>query len=271
MSAWELPVGAPAAHHAAVAGFADACREDDRVAAGFIGGSYASGTADEHSDLDLYVVVHDAGYDGFFAERMQFLRRMGTPLLAEDFDGFGFDMVVFLLEGGAEGEVGLGRTSGFALIHGGPYRPLIDKEGILDGIEFPLLRPTSDEQRAAVRRHLAWFWRELSLFAGAAARQRAWTALGYLDDARRRAVNLVRIEAEPGVWAEGYAGADALAADLAPVAATVTWLDVPALVEAAAALAAVVDHLGPRIAARFELDYPRTLAAAVTLRLRDLR
>jgi hypothetical protein len=267
---WDPPAGAPGANRTAVARFTAACRDDARVAAAFIGGSYASGTADEHSDLDLYVIVHDAGYDGFFADRIGFLHRMGIPLLAEDFDGFGFDMVVFLLEDGAEGEVGLGRTSAFAHIHGGPYRPLVDKEGILDGIEFPLLRPTSDEQRAAVRRHLAWFWRELSLFAGAAARERAWTALGYLDDARRRAVNLLRIEAEPDVWAEGYAAADASATRLGLVAATLTPLDVAAQVAAAVALAGIVDDLGPRLAGRFDLDYPQRLAERVTLRLRDL-
>jgi predicted nucleotidyltransferase len=266
-----MPASAPAAHRAAVARFTTACREDARVAAAFVGGSYAAGTADEHSDLDLYVVVEDGGYGAFFADRVQFLHRMGTPLLAEDFDGFGFDMVAFLMEDGVEGEVALGRTSRFSHIHGGPHRTLIDRTGILDGIEFALLRPSRDEQRTAVRRHLAWFWRELSLFTGAAERGRAWTALGYLDDARRRVVNLVRIEAEPGVWAEGYAGADATAGDLGPVAATLTPLDVTAQVEGAVALAGLVDDLGPRVAARFGLDYPRQLAAAVGGRIRDLR
>ena len=39
--------------------FVGACREDTRVVGAFLGGSHAAGTADEYSDLDLYLIVGD--------------------------------------------------------------------------------------------------------------------------------------------------------------------------------------------------------------------
>jgi hypothetical protein len=63
-------------------------------------------------------------------------------VLAEDFDGFGFDMVLFLLADGVEGEMAFGRRSGFSHIHGGPYRVLMDQDGLLEGMTFPPSGPS---------------------------------------------------------------------------------------------------------------------------------
>jgi hypothetical protein len=109
-----------------------------RVVAAFLGGSHVAGTDDEYSDLDLYLVVGDEDYDAFFAERRAFLGHIGEPVFLEDFSGFGFDMVVFIFSGGVEGELALGRASGFDHIHGGSFEVLVDKEGILEGHVFPL-------------------------------------------------------------------------------------------------------------------------------------
>jgi predicted nucleotidyltransferase len=54
-------------HRAAIDRFEAACREDVRVVAAFLGGSRVSGTVDEYSDLDLYLIVRDEYYDAFFA------------------------------------------------------------------------------------------------------------------------------------------------------------------------------------------------------------
>jgi predicted nucleotidyltransferase len=131
--------------------FVAACREDTRVVAAFLGGSHAAGTADEYSDLDLYLIVGDQNYDAFFAERRAFLGRLGAPVFFEDFSDFGFDMIVFVFSDGVEGELALGRASGFDHIHGGPFEVLVDKEGILEGRVFPLLQSTQAEQRETLR------------------------------------------------------------------------------------------------------------------------
>lgn len=63
--------------------FLAACREDPRVVAAFLGGSHAARTADEYSDLDLYLIVNDQDYDTFFAERRAFLGRLGEAVFFE--------------------------------------------------------------------------------------------------------------------------------------------------------------------------------------------
>jgi hypothetical protein len=55
-----------------------------------------------------------------------------------------------------------------------------------------------------VKRTLAWFWRQLSLFATAAARRRARTAYAYLEKARREALDLVWLLDAPGSWPSGF-------------------------------------------------------------------
>jgi Nucleotidyltransferase domain len=92
--------------------FVAACREDTRVVAAFLGGSHAAGTADEYSDLDLYLIVGDHGYGTFFAERRAFPGHLGEPVFFEDFSDFGFDMVVFIFSSGGHRQTGtLGRPA----------------------------------------------------------------------------------------------------------------------------------------------------------------
>ncbi len=42
------------------------CQSDPQIAAAFVGGSRGAGTADEHADIDLYLILRD---DEFFAQR----------------------------------------------------------------------------------------------------------------------------------------------------------------------------------------------------------
>ena len=67
--------------------FADACRTDPRILAGYLTGSHAAGTADAHSDVDLCVVAADGKRDAVWADRELLVRRLGDPLQVEDFDG----------------------------------------------------------------------------------------------------------------------------------------------------------------------------------------
>jgi len=60
--------------------FTAACRADTRVVAAFLGGSYALGTADLYSDLDLYLITTDEAFDDFLAGRDAFIRSLASPL-----------------------------------------------------------------------------------------------------------------------------------------------------------------------------------------------
>jgi hypothetical protein len=97
--------------------------------------------------------------------------QLGEPVLLEDFNGFGFDMIIFMFRGGVEGELALGRESRFDHLHGGPFSILVDKKGLLAGTTFPRLQPAEAEQRERLRHLIYWFWRDVSVFSKAMARE----------------------------------------------------------------------------------------------------
>ena len=102
----------------------------------------AAGTAGEESDVDVYVVSEEARYLELCDRREAFMRAWGEPVSLEDvvdFEGLGFDMVRFWLADGVRGEVAFGHTGNLMTLHGGPHEVLVDRVGLLDGVEFPLL------------------------------------------------------------------------------------------------------------------------------------
>jgi predicted nucleotidyltransferase len=112
------------------------------VLAAFLGGSFAAGTATDTSDVDVYVITREDDYAALWARRTDFMRTWGVPTSLEnvvDFEGLGFDMVLFEFADGVHGEVAFAHTGNFTRMHGGPYDTLVDREGLLDGVVFPLL------------------------------------------------------------------------------------------------------------------------------------
>ncbi len=77
MDAPELQL--PQHHQVIMNRFVAACQADERVVAAFLGGSYARGTTDEYSDLDLYLITTDEAYDDFPTSLEAFLRRLCKP------------------------------------------------------------------------------------------------------------------------------------------------------------------------------------------------
>lgn len=246
--------------------FVAACREDTRVVAAFIGGSHAAGTADEYSDLDLYLIVGDKDYETFFAERRAFLGRLGEPVFFEDFSECGFDMVVFVFSDGMEGELALGRASGFDHIHGKPFEVLVDKEGIMEGRVFPLHRPSQVQQRETLQWLIYWFWRDLSVFNRAMVRGRLWTAHGLLESVRLMCINIARLKHE--LFSTGMVGYERLeqaadAQDLESLRATLYPLEREAMLEAAGRLVGLYLRTVPPLAAEHGIAYPADLEAVV--------
>lgn len=96
--------------------FVAACQADERVVAAFLGGSYASGAADAHSDLDLLLITTDETYNQVAAGREGFIRQLGEPAFLEDFGIPG--SAFFILSEGTEVELWFCRESEFHLTHG---------------------------------------------------------------------------------------------------------------------------------------------------------
>src|SRR5207249_3004916 len=129
--------------------------------AAFLGGSLAAGTSDEESDLDLYLVVDGPSYEPFMARREAFLHAWGEVVFSAEirnFEDLGFDMILFTMADGVEGEVALATPTNFMATHGGAHRVLVDETGLLAGVEFPLLSFDEAPRKEEVERTLWWFW-----------------------------------------------------------------------------------------------------------------
>ncbi len=252
---------------ASVERFRVLCQQDARVVAAFVGGSMATATADEYSDLDLYLITADEEYAVFFDERMTFMRQLGDPVFLADFSGFGFDMVLFIFEDGVKGELGLAKASHFLHIHGGPYRVLVDKAGLLNGVSFPLDRVPVEEQRGCLERLIQSFWRYLFLFTGELARGRVLTSAEYLDGMRRQLVQVCRLAvdfADSG----GHPPADALLPRLmvASLGRTFPHLEREEMAAAAQQAIGLFQQVARPLAQGHGVSYPEALERLVLRR-----
>ncbi|MFV2045445.1 MAG: hypothetical protein ACC700_19710 [Anaerolineales bacterium] len=252
--------------------FTDACDSDERVVAAFLGGSFAAGSEDDRSDLDLYVLILSEKYTEFFATRRNFFECWRNPVFLEDFNDFGFDMLVFILSNGVEGELSMAKDDNFLHIHGGPIEVLVDKKGLLDNINFPLQGPSQEDQVEILRRHLWWFWRDLSLFCTAQARGQKWTAYGYLESMRLRCVILAGLDRDFTIWASGYEKLEDRAGELSlkSLEKTVSSLETESMVKAANELIAFYRVISPNLARRNNLAYPESLEQVILSREAEL-
>ncbi len=271
MDAQELQL--PHHHQVIMNRFVAACQADERVIAAFIGGSYARGTADIYSDLDLYLITTDEAYDDFLAGCKAFIRLQGETAFLEHYKGDWGDFVFFIFAGGTEGELGLGCQSHFHHIHGGPYRVLLDKKHILAGAVFPSYEPAQARQNETLHRLINWFWHDLlHHFITPMARGRLWSAYGALEDLRLTCVNLARLRQNFSAEAEGYEKVEeALPVEqLAPLQATFCPLERDAMLQAALSIVRFYQELAPPLAQTHAIPYPADLARLLYDRLAQL-
>ncbi len=266
-------MGVPSAEQAAVLQrFVAACEQDPRTVAAFLGGSFATGQADAYSDLDLYLVTTRAAYSEFFAQRAAFMHRLGEPVFLEDFNTFGFDMLLFTFADGVEGELALAPEDNFAHLHGGPYQVLVDKTGVLSGTEFPLVAPTEAQQRETLRHTVYWFWEDMSHFTTAMFRKQWWLAYSYLEQTRRNVVNVAHLRHDFTREPSGYARVeqDVPHVLLMRLQATFCPLEPAAMLRAAEAITSVYQQIAPAVATQHGIAYPAGLDRVVSKRLEQL-
>ncbi len=250
--------------------FVEACDKDERVVAAFLGGSHASDTADEHSDLDLGLITTDEAHEDFYTGRESFIRQLGEPALVEDFDLP--NVLFFILADGTECELAIGREGDYIRIHGGPYRVLVDKKGVLDGVVYPLHEVHLDEQKEVLRRLVYWFWHDLSHFITAMARGQLWWAYGQLEALRLQCVDLARLRHDFSAEALGYEKMEkAVPVDLlAPLQSTFCPMEREAMLEAGLAIVRFYKELAPGLTQTHGLTYPEDLQRVMCDRLERL-
>lgn len=240
------------------------CQADPRIVAAFVGGSLATGTADKYSDVDAYLIVKDGACAGLLGEREAFMSQLGEPVFLEHFDGFGFDMILFIFADGVKGELALAEVGDLMRIHHGPYRVLVDKAGLLEGVTFPVEQVAIEEQRQHLLGHIKSFWRGFLVMSQALGRGNLLSAATYSEGVRRRLVSVCRLSADfcdPG----GHPRLEAiLPPDLQEALAGVfPPLERQAMVEAARRMADLFQGLARPMAAQQGVTYPGALERVV--------
>lgn len=246
---------------AVVERFQSACERDERVLAAFLGGSLAAHGEDDYSDLDLYVVVPEEKCAEFVARREQFVASWGEPVFTDltvDFEGLGFEMVHFVLDDGVNGELAIGHPANFRRTHGGEYRVLVDKAGILEGVEFPLLSRSSEELRRGAARALGWFWLHVIGLAKALGREQLWAAHWQLNRLRGYLWELLRAAGLPEDQARLQERA---------MAQSFVGFDRGEVTHAAGLLVEAYRSVAPKAAARLGLELREELARVALAKL----
>ncbi len=253
-----------------VSRFADACSADDRIVAALLCGSRARGEADEYSDLDLCVITRDDAFENVIAERESLVGQLGELVFIED---FGLDRIAFfILADGTECELFFGREGALEEVDVGPFSTLIDKRGILEGVEFPFAQPDPDERREQLRQVLNWFWHDLSHFMAALGRGELWWAYGQLEALRRYCVNLLRIEHGVEAQEEAYEKLEKAVpvSELAALQPTFCPMERDAMLNAALDIVSFFRQHAPRVAGAHGSEYPAELERLMSGRLDEL-
>jgi predicted nucleotidyltransferase len=263
----------PQNHQVVMDRFVTACQEDERVAAAFLYGSYAAGTADRYSDLDLFLITSDEAYADFLASRETFMRLLGEPLFLEDFGRP--DILLSILSGGTECELSVGSESRFHHIYAGPYHVLLDKKGILANAVFPRHEADQAAQIKLLRQQVTWFWHVLSLFIKAMGRGQLWFAYGELEVLRQMCVNLARLRYN---FSDDWAGEEPYfkveqvlpVEQLSPLQATCCPMEYEAMLQAGLVIFNFYQDVAPALARSHGIAYPVELESLMADHLEKL-
>ncbi|MGE5251723.1 MAG: aminoglycoside 6-adenylyltransferase [Bacteroidota bacterium] len=263
----------PENHREILDRFVAACQADDRIVAAFIGGSYATGKVDEHSDLDLFFITTDSAYGDFILERERFACLLGEPLFRES---FGLDHGYCLIFSNmSECEFWFGRESNFKGIYSGPYKVLLDKKGILAGEVFPAHMADPVRQVELLRQQIDWFWHELSHFMKAMARRQLWFAYGELEALRQICVTLARLRydfSDDHIRGEPYFKIEQAlpTQELASLQSTFCPMEYQAMLQAALVICRFYQDVAPGLAKAHHLPYQTDLERIMIGQLREL-
>jgi predicted nucleotidyltransferase len=253
--------------------FTKLCQGDSRVIAAFLYGSYANGSADTHSDLDLSLITRDDAFDDFIAGRETFIRSWGEPLFLEDFDHPTFVFIIF--QDGLEVELRINPVSQLDFNYGGPNIVLLDRLNLFPEAVFPRIQPSLSDQVEYLRRQVYWFWHDLSHFITAISRNQLWWAYGQLEELRRYCLNLVRYRYnfwDGDIGEEPYFKIEVAipVEQLSPLASTYCPLEADAMLIASYIIINYYKELAIPLAKEYAIPYPDKLEEIMVRQLGEL-
>ncbi|HZQ34902.1 MAG TPA: hypothetical protein VFD32_03140 [Dehalococcoidia bacterium] len=139
------------AREAVIGRLTELATEDERIAACWLQGSLADGTADALSDIDAYLAVPDEQFDAVYAGRRELLAQLGEVLVLADGLIPGLHTVNAILAGPAKLDLFFERAGKVAEGQRPAVRMLVDKAGLagsLQGGWEPPLERTAGMVRA---------------------------------------------------------------------------------------------------------------------------
>jgi len=242
-------------------------RHEDRIVAGLVYGTRATGAADEFSDLDLGIVTTDDGFDSFVADAPSFVGALGRPLFLDHFGNPA--RLHAILDDGTGIELIIDRARHLAL--DGPHRVLVDKGDVVTNAARRVA--PEDDRPERVRRLVTWFWHDVDHVVTALGRGQVWWAYGQLEELRGVVIGMARLqsgaadeEGEP-YWKVD----DVLPSELlATLRATVSPPELRPMRDAALAIIALYRTLAGPIAKAHGIVYPAELDRLLTRRLEEL-
>jgi hypothetical protein len=149
----------------------------------------------------------------------------------------------------------------------------VNKQGVLDGVQFPTVTVAQGEQSETLRRLVWWFWHDLRHhFATPLARGHLWSAFGGLEDLRRTCVDLARLREDFTGNTTTYEKVEQTvpAERLEPLRASICPLEREAMLQAARVVVAYYEDLAPGLAQAHGVAYPTALARMMGARLEQL-
>lgn len=179
-------------HEALLARAVASLQADERVVAAWLFGSRGRQTADELSDLDLWVVVKDEICDALVAERQRYVTQLGEPVLLLESPmnaptGGGYLMALY------PGQAGVHQIDWYWQRQSDASRPrkavlLFDRVGIpQDTRQEQLDEVGSDdslmeaERATRVTQLSAFFWAMGNIGMKGIVRRKAWDTVGLLE------------------------------------------------------------------------------------------
>jgi predicted nucleotidyltransferase len=247
----------------------DHFRTDLRVLGLLLGGSFAAGTPDVYSDIDLYIIVRDDLFDQVLGEKTGAAAAGGRVLTAfvPDHLGPGGDeMYIAVYDGPVKLDLNYERRSSVKPAWKLSARAvLMDRDGSLAetvaasrGLTAP--PPSVDALEALHDKFWTWCW----YVFGKIARGEVWEARGGLEDIRRLAL-LPLLLWDANKPAEGYRRLESrLKRDVRDrLTATVAGLDAAPLYRALQAAMDVFEELHARLYPRYGLPCDRTAGRAI--------
>lgn len=254
--------------------FIEASQTDPRVVAALHVGSYVKDLADEHSDLDFYLITTEAAYKDFIADHSTFIRALGETLFMENF--YSPETVFLIFPEGSEVEISFGHQSQLSEILNEPYKVLLDKKNVTTNIVPQERQVDEKEQTEKLRRLIYWFWHELSHFIIALARGQLWWAHGQLGALRLYCINLVRLRndfSDQEVGEEGYFKIEKAipVEQLSTLRDTYCRMEENAMLESAEIIVRFFQNIATGLAKTHGIVYPERLDKVMVERLEKLR